>query len=134
MQDNVELGPLYEQAVAQLARYRRIAARIPNAKIKTAGKLDHTLEGVGERLNELLCELTVSERMALIGWQDGIMPDYYEVDHAELMERPYAKIRRVLRWTEEVDAHPCKDIEVEEMSEQIKHKLRDKLKSLRLSN
>ena len=130
----MQLGPLYEQAVAQMARYRRIAARIPKAKTKTAGRLDHTLEGVSERLGELLTELTVQERTALIGWQAGIMPDYYEVDHEELMGRPYASIRRVLRWTEEVDVHPRKDIEAEELSEEFKQILRDKLQSLRSSS
>jgi hypothetical protein len=43
MQYETKTGPLYEKAVKRLIKYRQISARIPMAKIKTAGKLDRTL-------------------------------------------------------------------------------------------
>jgi hypothetical protein len=63
----------------------------------------------------------------LIGWQDGIMRDVYELNHYELMERPYASIRRTYKWTEEVDRYPIKttneeDTDSEEDTDEVKAK------------
>lgn len=118
-------GPLYEQAVKRLGKYRQISARIPSAKTKTAGRLDRTLERLAESISELLGELTDPERMSLFGWQDGIMPDCYEVDSAALMERPYENIRLTRRWIEEVNIG--EDHEVEAESDQVQAKRHEEL-------
>ena len=127
MQYQVVTGPLYEKAAKRMMKYRQIAARIPNAKPNTAAKLDRTLERLSESISEILGELTDKERMALIGWQDGIMRDVYELNHYELMERPYASICRTYKWTEEVDRYPIKttneeDTDSEEDTDEVKAK------------
>jgi len=103
MYEQVDTGPLYEQAVQLLSTYRSVAARMANAKPRTQGKLDRRLERLGEQIAERLGELTDLERMALTGWRDGIIAGTYEVDHEALMEQPYESIRRIDRWTEEYD-------------------------------
>ena len=74
-----------------------------NAKRGTQSKLDRSLERLGERIGEVLAELSWQERTALTCWRDGILPDTYEVDHEAITEEPYVSIRRVDRWTEEYD-------------------------------
>ena len=118
-------GPLYERAVELLGKYRQLAARIPKAKANTAGKLDRTLERLGEGISELLEELTDYERMALFGWTNGILPNSYEVDHAELMATPYENIRLSRRWTEEVDVG--EDYEVKEESDEVQAQRHEEL-------
>ena len=103
MYEQVDTGPLYEQAVQLLSTYRSVAARMANAKPRTQGKLDRRLEQLGEKISERLGELTFNERMALTGWQEGVVPGVYEVDHKALTAQPYQSIRRVDRWTEEYD-------------------------------
>lgn len=97
----METGPLYEQAVQRMHAYRSVAARIGNARNSTAGKLDRRLEKLGELIGETLQQLTDTERIALSCWRDSIMQDTYEVDHEELMSKPYVSIRRVEHITEE---------------------------------
>lgn len=118
-------GPLYERAVELLGKYRQLAARMPNAKAKTAVQLDRTLERLGEGISELLEELTDDERMALFGWKNGILPNSYEVDHAELMATPYENIRLSRRWTEEVDVG--EDYEVKEESDEVQAQKHEEL-------
>ena len=103
MYEQVDTGPLYEQAVQLLSTYRSVAARMAKANPRTQGKLDRRLERLGEQIAERLGELTDLERMALTGWRDGIIAGTYEVDHEALMEQPYESIRRIDRWTEEYD-------------------------------
>ena len=103
MYEQVDTGPLYEQAVQLLSTYRSVAARMANAKPRTQGKLDRRLEQLGEKISERLGELTYNERMSLTGWQEGVVPGVYEVDHDALTARPYQSIRRIDRWTEEYD-------------------------------
>jgi hypothetical protein len=103
MYEQVDTGPLYDQAVQLLSTYRSVAARMANAKPRTQGKLDRRLERLGEQIAERLGELTELERMALTGWRDGIIAGTYEVDHEALMAQPYESIRRIDRWTEEYD-------------------------------
>lgn len=104
----METGPLYEQAVQRMRDYRSVAARIDNARNSTAGKLDRRLEKLGELIGETLQQLTDAERMALSCWRDGVVPDTYEVDHEELVSKPYISIRKINRWTEEYDADAMK--------------------------
>ena len=118
-------GPLYERAVELLGKYRQLAARMPNAKAKTAVQLDRTLERLGEGISELLEELTDDERMSLFGWTNGILPNSYEVDHAELMATPYENIRLSRRWTEEVDVG--EDYEVKEESGEVQAQKHEEL-------
>ena len=101
--EQVETGPLYDKAVQLMSTYRSVAARMSNAKRSTQGKLDRQLERLGEKIGEVLSELSDNELMALDCWQRGIMPDTYEVDHAALTEKPYVSIRKVYRSTEEYD-------------------------------
>ena len=103
MYEQVETGPLYDKVAQLMATYRSIAARMQNAKASTQGKLDRRLEQMAEQIGERLEELTEQERRALCCWQDGKMPGTFEIDHAEITERPYVSIRRVDRWTEEID-------------------------------
>ena len=107
MYEQVDTGPLYDQAVQSLSTYRSVAARMANAKPRTQGKLDRRLEQLGEKISERLGELTELERMALTGWQEGVVPDVYEVDHDALTAQPYESIRRIDRWTEEYDPTDC---------------------------
>jgi hypothetical protein len=134
MKYETETGPLYEKAVKRLVKYRQIAARIPMAKAKTAGKLDRTLESLGESIGEILGELSDGERRALIGWRVGFVPDVFEVHHEELMEQPYASIRRVHRWTEEVDRYPSEEIEEEDTEEVKAQRYEELRKFLKLPN
>ena len=103
MYEQVDTGPLYDQAVQLLSTYRSVAARMANAKPRTQGKLDRRLEQLGEKISERLGELTYNERMSLTGWRDGIIAGTYDVDHEALMAQPYESIRRIDRWTEEYD-------------------------------
>ena len=103
MYEQVDTGPLYEQAVQLLSTYRSVAARMAKANPRTQGKLDRRLERLGEQIAERLGELTEHERMALTGWRDGIIAGTYDVDHEALMAQPYESIRRIDRWTEEYD-------------------------------
>lgn len=43
------------------------------------------------------------ERLALECWQAGKTPGTYEIDHAEITERPYVSIRKISRWTQVID-------------------------------
>ena len=103
MYEQVDTGPLYDQAVQLLSAYRSVAARMATARASTRGKLDRRLERLGEQIAERLGELTEHERMALTGWRDGIIAGTYDVDHEALMAQPYESIRRIDRWTEEYD-------------------------------
>jgi hypothetical protein len=103
MYEQVDTGPLYDQAVQLLSTYRSVAARMATARASTHGKLDRRLEQLGEQIAERLGELTEHERMALTGWRDGIIAGTYDVDHEALMAQPYESIRRIDRWTEEHD-------------------------------
>ena len=103
MYEQVDTGPLYDQAVQLLSTYRSVAARMATARASTHGKLDRRLERLGEQIAERLGELTYNERMSLTGWQEGVVPGVYEVDHDALTARPYQSIRRIDRWTEEYD-------------------------------
>ena len=103
MYEHVETGPLYDKVVQLMATYRSIAARMENAKAVTQGKLDRQLERLNEKIGERLGELTDMERIALTCWQDSIVPGTYEVDHAEITDRPYVSIRKIDRWNEEYD-------------------------------
>ena len=103
MYEQVETGPLYDKVVQLMATYRSIAARMENAKAVTQGKLDRQLERLNEKIGERLGELTDMERIALTCWQDSIVPGTYEVDHAEITDRPYVSIRKIDRWNEEYD-------------------------------
>ena len=103
MYEQVDTGPLYDQAVQLLSTYRSVAARMATARASTHGKLDRRLEQLGEQIAERLGELTEHERMALTGWRDGIIAGTYDVDHEALMAQPYESIRRIDRWTEEYD-------------------------------
>ena len=103
MYDVIDTGPLYDKAVQLMSTYRSVAARMGNARKGTQGKLDRRLEKLGERIAEALSELPDQERMALDCWQDGIMPDTYQVDHAAITTKPYVSIRKIERWTEEHD-------------------------------
>jgi hypothetical protein len=103
MYEQVDTGPLYDQAVQLLSTYRSVAARMATARVSTGGKLDRRLEQLGEQIAERLGELTEHERMALTGWRDGIIAGTYDVDHEALMAQPYESIRRIDRWTEEHD-------------------------------
>lgn len=120
MYEQVETGPLYDKAVQLMSTYRSVAARMDNAKRSTQGKLDRQLEHIGERIGEVLSELSDNELMALDCWQHGIMPDTYEVDHAAITEKPYVSIRKVSRWDEEYD------IEERRAAEQASDKVNDK--------
>ena len=103
MYEQVETGPLYDKAVQLMATYRSLAARMGNAKAGTQGKLDRQLERLKELIGERLGELTDMERSALTCWQYGVVPGTYEVDHAEITDRPYVSIRKIDRWNEEYD-------------------------------
>lgn len=107
MYEQVDTGPLYDQAVQFLSTYRSVAARMATARASTHGKLDRRLERLGEQIAERLGELTERERMALTGWRDGIIAGTYDVDHEALMAQPYESIRRIDRWTEEYDPTDC---------------------------
>ena len=107
MYEQVDTGPLYDQAVQLLSTYRSVAARMANARPRTHGKLDRRLERLGEQIAERLGELTEHERMALTGWRDGIITGTYDVDHEALIAQPYESIRRIDRWTEEYDPADC---------------------------
>ena len=103
MYEAVKTGPLYDKAVQLMSTYRSVAARMGGAKASTQGKLDRRLEKLGERISEILGELSVQEREALDCWKYGIMPDTYEVDYDAITERPYISIRKVQRYDEEYD-------------------------------
>jgi len=103
MYEAVKTGPLYDKAVQLMSTYRSVAARMGGAKASTQGKLDRRLEKLGERISEILGELSVQEREALDCWKYGIMPDTYEVDYDAITERPYISIRKIMRWDEEYD-------------------------------
>jgi len=106
--EQVETGPLYEEAVQRMSTYRSVAARMGNARRSTQGKLDRRLERLGEQISETLAQLTDMERMALNCWKDSVMPDTYEIDHAAITDRPYVSIRKVERVTEEYDVDELK--------------------------
>ena len=103
MYEVMETGPLYDKAVQLMSTYRSVAARMGGAKASTQGKLDRRLEKLGERISEILGELSVQEREALDCWKYGIMPDTYEVDHDAITAQPYVSIRKIDRWDEEYD-------------------------------
>ena len=103
MYEQVETGPLYDKAVRLMETYRSLAARMENAKAGTQGKLDRQLERLSENTTERLGELTDMERSALACWKYGIAPGTYEIDHAEITDRPYFSLRKIDRWDEEYD-------------------------------
>jgi len=103
MYEHIETGPLYDNAVQLMKKYRSLAARMENAKAGTQGKLDRQLERLKELIGERLGELTDMELTALTCWQYGVVPGTYEVDHAEITDRPYVSIRKIDRWNEEYD-------------------------------
>ena len=108
MYEHVETGPLYDNAVQLMATYRSLAARMGNAKAGTQGELDRQMERLKELIGERLSELTDMERSALTCWQYGIVPGTYELDHAEITDRPYISIRKISRWEEEYDVAAMK--------------------------
>jgi hypothetical protein len=108
MYEQVETGPLYDKAVQLMTTYRSRASRMENAKAGTQGKLDRQLERLSEKITERLGELTDMERSALTCWQDGVVPGAYELDHAEITDRPYISIRKIDRWDEEYDVDEMK--------------------------
>ena len=129
MYDQVETGPLYEQVAQLMATYRSVAARMQNAKASTQGKLDRCLERLAEQISERLEELTDQERIALCCWQAGKMPGTFEIDHAEITERPYVSIRKISRWTEVIDR--AEEREAERSTDNTSSgKLKDFLKTL----
>ena len=103
MYEQVDTGPIYDELVQWMGTYRSLQARMFGAKHGTQKKIDNTLEGLGERIDERIAELTDQERSALDCWQNGIMPGVYEMDREALMERPYRSIRLIMRWDEEYD-------------------------------
>ena len=103
MYEQVETGPLYDKAVQLMATYRSLAARMGNAKAGTQGELDRQLERLKELIGERFGELTDMERSALTCWQYGVVPGTYELDHAEITDRPYVSIRKIDRWDDEYD-------------------------------
>ena len=103
MYEQVETGPLYDKAVQLMATYRSLAARIGNAKAGTQGELDRQMERLSEKITERLGELTDMERIALTCWQYGVVPGTYELNHAEITDRPYVSIRKIDRWDDEYD-------------------------------
>ena len=103
MYEQVDTGPIYDELVQWMGTYRSLQARMFGAKYGTQKKIDNTLEGLGERIDERIAELTDQERSALDCWQNGIMPGVYEMDREALMERPYRSIRLIMRWDEEYD-------------------------------
>lgn len=113
MYEQVETGPLYDKVAQLMASYRSIAARMQNAKASTQGKLDRRLERLSEKIGERLEELTDQERNALCCWQDGKTPGTFEIDHAEITQRPYVSIRKVERWVEEHDVDELKKADKE---------------------
>ena len=108
MYEHVETGPLYDNAVQLMTTYRSLAARMENAKAGAQGELDRQLERLSERIGERLGELTDMERSALTCWQGGVVPGAYELDHAEITDRPYISIRKISRWEEEYDVAAMK--------------------------
>lgn len=108
MYEQVETGPLYDKAVQLMATYRSLAARIGNAKAGTQGELDRQMERLNEKITERLGELTDMERIALTCWQYGVVPGTYELNHAEITDRPYVSIRKISRWDEEYDVAAMK--------------------------
>lgn len=113
MYEQVETEPLYDKVAQLMASYRSIAARMQNAKASTQGKLDRRLERLSEKIGERLEELTDQERNALCCWQDGKTPGTFEIDHAEITQRPYVSIRKVERWVEEHDVDELKKADKE---------------------
>ena len=134
MYDQVETGPLYDKVAQLMATYRSVAARMQNAKASTQGKLDRRLERLGEQIGERLEELTDQERIALCCWQDGKTPGTFEIDHAEITERPYVSIRKIERWTEEIDRKQERDVERETADAGSGAKLKDYLAQLDADN
>ena len=108
MYEQVETGPLYDKAVQLMATYRSLAARMGNAKAGTQGELDRQMERLNEKITERLGELTDMERIALTCWQYGVVPGTYELNHAEITDRPYVSIRKISRWDEEYDVAAMK--------------------------
>ena len=111
MYEQVDTGPIYDELVQWMGTYRSLQARMFGAKYGTQKKIDNTLEGLGERIDERIAELTDQERSALDCWQNGIMPGVYEMDREALMERPYRSIRLIMRWDEEYDIQERKAAE-----------------------
>ena len=111
MYEQVNTGPIYDELVQWMRTYRSLQARMFGAKHSTQKKIDNTLEGLGERIDERIAELTDQERSALDCWQNGIMPGVYEMDREALMERPYRSIRLIMRWDEEYDIQERKAAE-----------------------
>ena len=103
MYEQVETGPLYDEVVQWMGKYRSLQARLFSAKHNTQKKLDHTLDGLGERIDERLNELSDEQRSALDCWKSGILPGTYEFDKERLMEKPYCSIRLIHRWDEVQD-------------------------------
>lgn len=118
MYEQVETGPLYDQAVQLISTYRSVAARLANAKASTRGKLDRRLEKLSEKISERLGEVTEYEMLALNCWQNGIIPGTYEIDHEAVTTKPYESIRRISRWTEEYDVVPRIENEPTKTSEE----------------
>ena len=129
MYEQVKTGPLYDKVAQLMATYRSVAARMQNAKASTQGKLDRRLERLAEQISERLEELTDQERIALCCWQAGKMPGTFEIDHAEITERPYVSIRKISRWTEVIDR--AEEREAERSTDNTSSgKLKDFLKTL----
>lgn len=105
MYEQVDTGPIYDELVQWMGTYRSLQARMFGAKYGTQKKIDNTLEGLGERIDERIAELTDQERSALDCWQNGIMPGVYEMDREALMEKPYRSLRLIVRWDDDNDTH-----------------------------
>jgi hypothetical protein len=103
MYEHVETGPLYDDVVRWMGRFRSLQARLFGAKRNTQKKLDRTLDSLGERIDERLNELNDQQRSALDCWKIGILPGTYEFDKKRIMEKPYCSIRVIHRWDEVQD-------------------------------
>jgi hypothetical protein len=105
MYEQVDTGPIYDELVQWMGTYRSLQSRMFGAKHSTQKKIDNTLEGLGERIDERITELSEQERSALDCWQEGIISGVYEMDREALMEKPYRSIRLIVRWDDENDTH-----------------------------
>jgi len=136
MYEQVNTGPLYDEAVQWMSTFRSLTARMGGARHSTQVKLDRTLESLGERIGERINELTDQERSALECWRDGILPGVYELDVEALMEQPYCSIRKIMRWDEEHDVVQQReqlreqDIEADPVGSKGSEQLRKFLNSL----
>jgi len=53
------------------------------------------------------------ERLALECWNDGPVKGGYEIDHEALTSKPYVSLRKIKRWTEEIDRKQEREAERE---------------------